>query len=137
MFRIQPEGLADVAAQRLVIPGLGEELVDRAFVDHVGHGREIGITAEDDSNGVRIERLDASQKLRAADLGHPLVRDDHANGHIGEDLEGPTGLELLHGRAKALVPRYVKVTILLFEFEQPRPETQIWLINRAVSFGTS
>src|SRR5690606_8435061 len=42
--------LLDVIANLLVIPGLGQELVDGALVDGLGHGFEIGVTRQNNAH---------------------------------------------------------------------------------------
>src|SRR5579862_4607652 len=51
------ERLADLGAQVLVVPGFGQELVDRTAVDRVGDGAEVGIAAQHDAHRFRMHFL--------------------------------------------------------------------------------
>ena len=82
------EGLADLLAQLVVIPGLGQELVDGAMVDCVGHRLQVGIAGEHQADGRRVDLADAGEELGARHVRHALVGDHHLDRLLGEYLEG-------------------------------------------------
>lgn len=63
----------------LIVPGLGHELVDRAFVDRIRHRLQFGVARKHHSYGLGIAFAGFTQKLHPGHAGHALVRDDHVD----------------------------------------------------------
>ncbi|OEZ48220.1 hypothetical protein DUGA6_63390 [Duganella sp. HH105] len=73
-----------MAAQLLVVPGLGQEFVDRAFVDGVGHGLQLRVAGQHDADGVRRQLPGLAQEVGAQHAGHALVGDDDVDRMLGQ-----------------------------------------------------
>src|SRR5579885_3805119 len=88
---VYAEGVADLHTQIVVVPRFGEEFVDRALVDRLGHGAEIGVAAQHHAHRARMHVLDLAQQLGAGGAGHALIRDDDADLLAREEVHGVLG----------------------------------------------
>jgi hypothetical protein len=70
---IAGKGFRNVLAQQLVVPGLGQELVDGALVDGIRNRIQFGVARQNDANRIRLALFDNAKEIRAAHSGHALV----------------------------------------------------------------
>src|SRR5688500_388928 len=82
------ESVPDILPDDVPGPWLFVESVDRAAVDRVDDRLEIGVTREDDPQGVGMQAPDPIEELRAAHAGHALVAHDHLDVIQCQQLEG-------------------------------------------------
>src|SRR5690554_6573482 len=71
------ERLPDMLPQLFFVPGLGQELVDCALVDGLGHGFQVGVAGQHNAHGVRMNGFHLAVKLGAGHFRHALVCNDH------------------------------------------------------------
>ena len=73
------------AAHLLAVPGLGDVAVDMAHVDRFDQHIHIGISRHDDRHRQGRDLLGSLEKLKARQLGHPLVSDDDRHTLLRQD----------------------------------------------------
>ena len=73
------EGIGNVGTQVLVVPWLGQKLVNGAFIDGIRHRLQLCVPREHDTHGVWEALARFAQKLHAGHSRHALVGDDHVH----------------------------------------------------------
>ena len=66
---------------------LRQKTEDLALVDRALDGVEIGVTREQDAHRARRERANLRQHLDAGHLRHAVIRDDHVDVLVADDVE--------------------------------------------------
>jgi hypothetical protein len=82
------QGKAHGEAKVLVVPRLGDELVDRPFVHRSEDRLDVRVAGEHDPDRFRPPLLDLAKELRPGHPRHPVVRDDEVDLLLLEDPDG-------------------------------------------------
>ena len=66
-------------AKVFIIPGFGDELIDRSVIHRPHHSINIGIACEHYADGRRVMLFDFSKEIRTIHFGHAVVGNNHLN----------------------------------------------------------
>ena len=86
-----PESLANLLAQLIIIPGLGQKLVYRAAVDCCSDRFQIRVAGQHQTNRMGIELPYPRQEFRARHVWHTLVGNHYLNAVLGHQIESVSG----------------------------------------------
>ncbi len=78
----------DGEPQVLIVPGLGDELVDRPFVDRPHDGLHVGVAGEHDADDLRPAAFDLLEHLGPGHPRHAVVGDHQVDLLLGQSLQG-------------------------------------------------
>src|SRR6185437_4199955 len=82
-----PHRLTERLAQVVIVPGLGQESINRSTVDGLGYCAQVCIAAQDQADRVRMRGFDPAQELGSLAFRHAVVRHYHVHIFGAQDLE--------------------------------------------------